>query len=52
MNGLNTAVGFKTEVGWGLASPSRPFTLIGVDQRSYSTPGPVSTGMGDRLQRT
>jgi len=22
---------------------------IGLDQRSYSTPGPVSTGMGDHL---
>jgi len=24
--------------------------LVGLDQRSYSTPGPVSTGLGDRLR--
>jgi len=23
---------------------------VGLNQRSYSTPGPVSTGMGDRLR--
>jgi len=32
------------------ARSTRGLVRVGLDQRSYSTPGPVSTGMGDRLK--